>query len=800
MNATATTSFRRLCLVFAAIGILGRAGPAAGVVLVKDGKPLATIIVSKAALEPAKNDLPAQKAATAAHDLREYVRKMSGADLPIAGDDAQPAGAWVLVGRSKLADAIGADIPAGLTPGRREEGFVIQSRGDRLLLAGNDAGPYHGTEYAVSELLERLGVRWFMPGEFGEVVPARSDVEVADVTVRQKPDFLQRNWWVHTTPEMAALEARWKIHNKMNPEPMFAPPGDGSSREFVADKARAEKEPELFARNEDGSVNLFLPNLSNPEAVRIAADKMKEMFRKHPDMGSAGIAPDDGLPRDFSPETVKRNQGFVDLLGREGVDRELSVSEEWIEFVNGMARQIRQEFPDRIVTTNGYANRNLPPEGVAVEPNVSIMFAAIWSDTLHAYDDPKSWQMVRQGQMLRRWCALSDKVWVYGYNHTNLTTALTPVPTTRKLARDFPLLKKWGVVGFDDEARNQWAECGITTKYVRARLEWDANADVGALLDDYFARWYGGAAKPARRFWDAIEQVIEQTPYLGHEDRIMPYVYTPAMIQACESALKEAEAAGGSERDRLHVRVDRLIYEHLKDYVAMSAAEWAGDFAGAAKYADEMMERRKDLFAINPFFVLDNEKRYDAGVWYWGILERAAYYRKLADLTGGKTGNLIALLPEEMAFRTDPNDEGRFAGWQEPAWDTAGWQRIKTTQPFYSQGYMSPEGYPYTGYTWYRAEVDVPADAAEKSVSFYAPVVETEAWLWVNGRYIGHRPYREAYERPNEMDCDVTAAIKPGRNVIVLRVATGLARAQAAGGLCSRAFLYSPKGGREAGR
>ena len=126
------------------------------------------------------------------------------------------------------------------------------------------------------------------------------------------------------------------------------------------------------------------------------------------------------------------------------------------------------EFPDRIVTTNGYANRNLPPEGVAIEPNVSIMFAAIWSDTLHAYDDPRSWQAVRQGQMLRRWCELSDKVWVYNYDYTMLVSALTPVPLTRKLARDFPLMKKWGVVGFNDEARNQWAECGIQTKYVRA--------------------------------------------------------------------------------------------------------------------------------------------------------------------------------------------------------------------------------------------------------------------------------------------------------------------------------------------
>ena len=97
---------------------------------------------------------------------------------------------------------------------------------------------------------------------------------------------------------------------------------------------------------------------------------------------------------------------------------------------------------------------------------------------------------------------------------------------------------------------------------------------------------------------------------------------------------------------------------------------------------------------------------------------------------------------------------------------------------------------------WYRAEVTIPADVNGKAVVFYAPVVETEAWLWVNGRYVGHRPYREAYERPNEMEADVTAALRPGqKNVIALRVATGQSRAQAAGGLGSRMFLYSPKQG-----
>jgi hypothetical protein len=288
---------------------------------------------------------------------------------------------------------------------------------------------------------------------------------------------------------------------------------------------------------------------------------------------------------------------------------------------------------------------------------------------------------------------------------------------------------------------------------------------------------------------------MEETPFLGHEDRILPYVYTPELIAELEKHAAAAEAAADTERAKMHVGVDRLILEHLKRYLAMHAAEWQGDFAAAAVEADAMMLVRRALMAISPFFVLDNEERYNAGIFYWGVVERADYYRKLAAMTGGSAGTRVALLPEKALFQVDPLDDGRFEEWFDPAYATDDWVRVSTTKPFYAQGYSSPEGHPYVGPMWYRFDVEVPADAAGKPVRLYCPAVETEAWVWVNGQYIGHRRYRESYERPNELDLEITAALKPGQaNTIVIRVTTGSSRAAVAGGLVSRLFLYSPNG------
>jgi hypothetical protein len=98
------------------------------------------------------------------------------------------------------------------------------------------------------------------------------------------------------------------------------------------------------------------------------------------------------------------------------------------------------------------------------------------------------------------------------------------------------------------------------------------------------------------------------------------------------------------------------------------------------------------------------------------------------------------------------------------------------------------------GNIWYRFLVDVPSTIPGRDVVLDVPLVTTEAWCWVNGKYVAHRPYKEAYIRPAPMEVDVTDAVLPGeRNLVTLRVNTSLSPAQAAEGLYSRPFFYTPK-------
>ncbi|HPC28638.1 MAG TPA: DUF4838 domain-containing protein [bacterium] len=780
----------------------------AEITIVEKGVPKATIIISKDAIgvptEPTEQTFwspqPAQnKIAAAVKDLQVYIEKMSGAKIPVVADDQEVSGNLILVGRSKYTKQFDKKIPSGLTPTRDEEGFVIICQANTLLLAGNDEPYYHGTEYAVSNFLHRLGVRWYMPGEYGEFVPKKDTITIQNLNISSKPDFKMRNWWGPLASDLKFQEYRWKIRNMMNPILDFVTiPRDSSIRSVLppASEVNNPEYAEIFGKDEKGNPNPGMPNLTSEKSVKYAAEKIKEYFRKNPEITSYGIGADDGYPRDYSPETLKRNIGFPDTGGRVGVASDMSITEEWMEWIQAVAKEVYKEFPDHIITTNGYANRNVPPQGIVPDPKIWIMFAAIWCDTIHSYDNPLSWQTLRQAEMIRQWASMYKNVYMYNYMYYMLAGCGAPIPLSHKHMHDMPLYKKWGVVGFSNEGRTIRLESGIFPTYLYARMMWDVNLNAKALMDEFFTNWYGPASKPAKAFWEELEITMETTPWLGHEDRILPYVYSDQLINNLEKHIKDAEFLSTQQPYKDHVFADRVVLENLKAFMAMHKAEFEANFGEAAKQAQRMLEVRAQASKFSRFYFDPNPARNmdDVGYYYWGSAARMAYYKKLADMTTGKTGEMIVVLPEKAKFSIDPRDDGRYMGWYLPEFNDNEWKTILTTIPFYGQGYRDQQGYPYMGAIWYRLEVNVPSSAKNKKIFLYAPAVETEAWIWVNGRFIGHRPYRDAYERPNEINMDVSDAIQPGRkNIIAIRVHTGFNAAQQSAGLTSRLFMYSPK-------
>ncbi len=136
----------------------------------------------------------------AAVELRNYLCKLTGRKpddgnaFPIVSGRALPPGDAIVVGR--LADELFAAASAGNAPALGRDGFRIRkiSRDGRnlLLIAG---GSRIGTLYGVYGFLQKLGVRWFAPGESGESIPRISLARLPDLNESDKPSFYTRGFW-----------------------------------------------------------------------------------------------------------------------------------------------------------------------------------------------------------------------------------------------------------------------------------------------------------------------------------------------------------------------------------------------------------------------------------------------------------------------------------------------------------------------------------------------------------------------------------------------------------------------------
>jgi hypothetical protein len=129
-------------------------------------------------------------------------------------------------------------IPAGYSRKLDEEGYLIRQIGDKLVLAGNDHRPapaYKGSLFATVEVLQRLGCRWYFPGEFGEITPTSRNVSLPLLNETIKPSMAVRGFWYGMAPHRRKDEnlkrdmQTWMARNRYLPYGEVLPSaGDGS--------------------------------------------------------------------------------------------------------------------------------------------------------------------------------------------------------------------------------------------------------------------------------------------------------------------------------------------------------------------------------------------------------------------------------------------------------------------------------------------------------------------------------------------------------------------------------------------
>lgn len=534
---------RHLALSFLLVGQLH-----ADTSLVENHQPRAEIIIA---------ERPARMTRLAAKELQTYLEKMSGAKLEILSTPT--AGKVpIFLGKSSHTEEL------KLSTGGLENGaFRMASGADWLALLGPDEdfvpiepwgrmrstaeqnrvnlefdkitgdtfwnhfgyiyARYHknldvwdyddaGTLNATYEFLRGLGVRWCAPGELGEVVPKLATIALPDVNKTVKPDFSLRRFTFYTEHTGLGDKGIWMLRLGLNQAHKIG----GISQvchgaKFVIMRKEMKKaHPEMYLLNggkrDTTTKGSGYPDLTSPLFFEKHLKYSRAMFDHfHEPMlsidlvdGYGGMTSDD--PKWMAQLTPER--------GWSG-----TMSDQVWGYINKVALELYKSHPDRLVSGLAYSAYKLPPAKIEkMSPNLVLIETrqrqSFWDETQR-----KEHRELREAWM-KKLTSGNYLTWDYNIN-ARPEQAGRPVIYTKQIASDLRELKghtlgemieiydhpagKENSFGYDSLALEH------LNLYVTARLWWDADQDIDALLADYFTSYYGPAAKPMQAFADFSE-------------------------------------------------------------------------------------------------------------------------------------------------------------------------------------------------------------------------------------------------------------------------------------------------------
>ncbi len=528
---------------------------AAEAFITKDGQARAEIVIA---------ENPQRAVRLAAQDLRTYIEKISGARLPIVTQPGDNGSVKIFVGKSPHTESLkigsdqlkhgayrivsGADwlvligedtdltptepwakgnqdIVSGKTQAEWEQltgakwgvpGLTMYKH--RITLPSDIGRPdaakdkiepwqawgadERGSFNAVAGFLHRLGVRWYLPGELGEVVPGLKTIPLPKIDETVRPDFALRrfNFRLGNNGLETAL---WAMRLGTR-DPLDFQVAHGMATMTGRDAIFAAH-PEWFALY--GGKRLYQPGYSKNQLCYSNEELFQETVR-------FVRAQFDLLQVDVV--SVMPPDGYTSICqcklceGKDSPERDnLGLLSDYVwGFVNRVAKEVRKTHPEKKILNCAYGTYALPPLKIAkLEPNVLV---AIVGGRSPRYNQPE-----QQAEFRRRreaWMAkTANPILVFeNFPFTDRGWYL-PAFTAHTLGESVNATK--GSSQGEDISltiRPDFTKVGAGLNhfliYFTARSYWGGpQLDVDAMFREYCRLFYGPAEKEMHTFFTYCE-------------------------------------------------------------------------------------------------------------------------------------------------------------------------------------------------------------------------------------------------------------------------------------------------------
>lgn len=612
------TGFALIVLFLCLLGTVCWAADS-GVVLVRDGQPTATIVIARDVDAPAKPISPqvmppeheqmlrswARTPKDAAKELQTYLRKVSDAELPIITDDQPVEGTLILIGESKYTKDLGLTNDSF-----KDQEYLIRAKDRYLVLMGRDQrfedwirrdynwrglinlynyAPLSlcmnvGTDYAVDSFLaDFCGVRWYFPGDIGEVVPRRSSIVIRETEIRRQPEtrsrivgpdiMLRKFYWdtARVKPYADFGELRdWGRRLKLGGEMFYC----NHSLYGYYDRF-AKEHPDWWGSRAPAPGQMLC--FSNPGLLQQVIQDARDYFDRKDGQGNP--VPERIVGDYFSVVPMDTPVETWCQCPKCKAQYEGTVASNYVwAFVAHVADEIAKSNPDKKIACVAYWNYIEAPDKIKLPKNVAVQICGSIPPPI-AQKDRKFWEE----KIFLPWTNAVDpsQVYVWSYWQWPLSPDYVRFPNvsplgvgeTIRFMRQHKL--RGGMKAQIDEGHGviwSYPVLDHLRVYVMARMLDDWNLQEQPLVEEYYALFYGPAHEPMRKFWEFLSTApydpVKKGPIWRKEQQdSLHYDWTvvcsPEDIKALGGCLAEARlmvAEGSVYRQRVDL-VDEAVYK-----------------------------------------------------------------------------------------------------------------------------------------------------------------------------------------------------------------------------------------------
>ncbi|MDF1852808.1 MAG: DUF4838 domain-containing protein [Verrucomicrobiales bacterium] len=502
--------------------------------IVENGAARAEIIIP---------ETPPRMVKLAAEELQLHLEKISDGRLPIVTSPTDRTPVRIYIGKSEGTEELGIDdtglrygayrivsgpnwlvllghdfdfTPVEPTSRQRNDQDRAQKEWDKLTADKTDAAwgfpmasTYRGfnraTEtwandeggslQAVYGFLRELGVRWYLPGNLGEIIPKQTTIPLPQMDEEVHPDFAVRQYlgpMYANAPKETVLWGR-RIGLNYGYELLgVGPKTHGLSRVHAREEMK-QAHPEYYAligeKRNTTTKGTGHACWSEAGLEKEAIAYARTLF-SHYGEPTLQLSPQDGLQ-----------------MCRCDKCSELTPSDAVWGFLNRVAAGTRETHPDRFLVGAAYSSyRELPPNIDQLEPNIIVRINNVGRPR---FRDEEHWQWYQD--LVDGWKKKASSGKIIRVENNYYDTVIHP----HAIARDIQAMKGISLGEMNEVAREYtpgrngqtWGNPGTNhlNLYINARFLFDADQNIENVLSEYYRLFYGPAAEGMRKAFDYAE-------------------------------------------------------------------------------------------------------------------------------------------------------------------------------------------------------------------------------------------------------------------------------------------------------